>query len=170
MIIRIIGAILIIIGCGSFGILLASNHRYQAKTLRQFTMILDFMECELQYRQTPLPELCQMSALGTDGLNRKIFSALSSELENQISPDVEKCVSAVIQSMDSIPEKIKKCFLLFGQSLGRFDLDGQIKGIEMTKSEVNRILQEHTENQTNRIRCYQTLSICGGAAVAILFI
>jgi stage III sporulation protein AB len=57
-----------------------------------------------------------------------------------------------------------------GQSLGRFDLEGQLKGIEMTKSETQRILQEYTDNQDSRIRCYQTLSICAGAAVAILFI
>jgi stage III sporulation protein AB len=170
MTIKIIGAVLITIGCGGFGVLIASAHRNLTSTLRQFIMILDLMECELQYRQTHLPDLCQMAAQNSSGIIRKIFLSLTTELEKQISPNVEKCLDAVLQNTDNIPKNIKEVFLLLGQSLGRFDLDGQLKGIQMVKSETMRILDVHTNNQDMRIRCYQTLSICAGAAIAILFI
>lgn len=170
MTIRIIGAILVIIGCGGVGIMITVAHRNQVKTLRQLTMILDFMECELQYRQTPLPELCKLTAGNANGPIMTVFSSLSAELEKQISPDVEQCMKAVLQSVDNLSRPIKESLLLLGQSLGQFDLEGQLKGIEMTKREAQRFLQEDTNDQESRMRCYQTLSICAGAAIVILFI
>ena len=161
---------MVIVGCGAVGLLVASTHRSQSNILRQFIIMLDYMECELKYRQTTLPELCQMAAQNSSGLNKTIFLALFTELNNQVSPDVERCMSAVVQTIDTIPKRLKDTYLMLGQSLGRFDLDGQLKGIEMSKAEAKRVLQEFTSNQENRIRCYQTLSICAGAAIAILFI
>lgn len=167
---RIIGAFLVIIGCSGIGILVASAHRNQTKTLRQFIMLLNLMECELAYRHTALPDLCRQLSNNSNGVIMTVFSVLSKELEKQISPDVEQCMHVALKKAGNIPPKVTESFLLLGQSLGRFDLEGQLKGIEMTKSETQRILQEYTDNQDSRIRCYQTLSICAGAAVAILFI
>ena len=54
MILKVIGVILVIAGCGGVGFRIAANHRLEEKTLRQLIGILDYMECELQYRLTPL--------------------------------------------------------------------------------------------------------------------
>lgn len=170
MTMKLIGAVLVTIGCGGFGILIASAYRSQTQALRQLIIVLDLMECELQYRQTQLPELCQLAVQNSTGSIRKIFIALRDELEKQISPNVEKCMAAVLQKTENIQKHTKDAFQLLAQSLGRFDLDGQLKGIAMTKSEAERILHAHANNQDVRIRCYQTLSICAGAAIAILFI
>ncbi len=170
MTIKIIGAVLITIGCGGFGVLVASAYRNQTNMLRQFIMALDLMECELQYRQPHLSELCYTASYNSTGIVRKVFQSFVSELEKQISPNAEKCMAAVLQSTDNIQKHMHDVFLLLGQSLGRFDLDGQLKGIRMVRSETKRILDMYTDNQDARIRCYQTLSICAGAAIAILFI
>lgn len=167
---RIIGAVLVIVGCGGLGMLIASNHRQQTKTLRRLIMTLDLVECELQYRQTPLPDLCKIAAQSNCGTLRTIFLDLSTELEKQISPSVEECMAAVIQTRTDVPKIIEECFLLLGQSLGKFDMEGQLKGLMATKSMCQRMLERQTDNQDVRIRCYQTLSICAGAALAILLI
>lgn len=170
MTVRIVGAVLIIMGCGGFGMLLASNHRFLTKTLRQFITTLELMECELQYRQTSLPDLCRIAAQNNCEILKSVFLSLSAELEKQISPSVEKCMAAVLQSRKDIPQIVEESFVHLGQSLGKFDLEGQLKGIEITKVECQRMLEQQTSNQDVRIRCYQTLSICAGAALAILFI
>lgn len=170
MAIRIFGAILVILGCGGFGIMIAANHKMQTRSLRQFIMTLDLMECELQYRQSSLPELCRIAAQNNTGALKTVFSALATELEKQISPSVEKCILAILQNTQDLPRLTKEAFLTLGQSLGRFDLEGQLKGINFAKTESQHLLERHAENQDARIRCYQTLSICAGAAVVILFI
>ena len=167
---RIIGAILIMMGCGGFGVLISSTYRSEANTLRQLIMILDLIECELQYRKTQLPELCQFAARNSSSIIRKVFLSLAAELEKQISPNAEKCMRAVLQKTNNIQNRTEEVFLLLGRSLGQFDLDGQLNGIKMVKNEAIRILDVHTNNLDTRIRCYQALSICAGAAIAILCI
>lgn len=170
MTIKLLGAILVVAGCGSFGFMVAAMHRKEATTLRYLITALDFMACELQYSLTPLPELCRRTAESSNGTIKHLLFDLSTELESQVSPDVEKCVLAVLEKRKDIPALTAKAFRLLGQSLGQFDLKGQLNGIEMVRSESKRILDEHTQNQDNRLRCYQTLGICAGAAMAILFI
>ena len=170
MTVRIVGAVLIIIGCGGVGLLIASAHRNQTNILRQFIFVLDYLQCELQYHQSPLPDLCRLAAQNTGGVLKIVFLSLSDELDKQISPDVPRCMAAALEKTEKLQVKTKDAFILLGQSLGCFDIDGQLKGLEMTKCEVSRMLMEHTSNQDNRIRCYQTLSICAGAAIAILLI
>lgn len=170
MTVKILGAILVIAGCGSFGFMVAAMHRKETATLRNLITALDFMACELQYRLTPLPELCRHTAESSNGIIKQMLFALSAELDAQVSPNVEKCVFAVLEKKKDIPVLTAKAFRLLGQSLGQFDLEGQLNGIEMVRTESKRILDEHTKNQDNRLRCYQTLGICAGAAMAILFI
>lgn len=170
MMIKLLGAVFIIFGCGLFGFIVAAIHRKETETLRKLIAALDVMECELQYRLSPLPELCRRAAESSSGVVKRMLSSLSAELDAQVSPNVEKCVLAVLEKTKDIPTLTAKAFNLLGQSLGQFDLQGQLKGIEMVRAECKRILDEHTNNQDNRLRCYQTLGICAGAAMAILFI
>lgn len=170
MTIKLFGALLIIAGCGGFGFMIASSHRKEVKTLRQFISALDFMDCEIQYRLTALPDLCRMTASASCGVVRNAFNALAAELENQISPNVEKCMCAALENTRDVPKLTRRALELLGSSLGRFALEGQLKGLEAVRSESRRILDTYTKNQDVRLRSYQTLGLCAGAAIAILFI
>lgn len=170
MSIKIIGAILLIAGCGSVGFQLAAAHLKEEKTLRQFTAILDYMECELQYHLTPLPELCRQAAIQSKGSLNRVFDLLAMELENQMSPDVARCMNFVVAKAENLPDKTKGLLKSLGRSLGKFDLDGQIKGLESVRAECRRLLSDMEKGKTARLRGYQTLGLCAGAALAILFV
>lgn len=170
MSIKVIGAIMVILGCGSFGFKLAANHLREEKTLRQLIAVLDYMECELQYRLTPLPVLCRQAAAESTGPLCQVFLFLALELEDQISPDVERCMTAALHKAKDIPILTQTGLLLLGRSLGRFDLDGQIKGLEAVRQECRRNLDNLNQNRDIRLRSYQTLGLCAGAAIVILFI
>ena len=165
-----IGAVLIIFACGGFGFSYAMLHKREENALRQLMGALDFMECELQYRLTPLPELCHQAAQQSTGLIRSILERFAQELDSQISPDVGCCIATAMAAAESIPGKTQKCLLQLGNSLGRFDLDGQIRGLEAVRGECRRNLEDLSVNRDVRLRSYQTLGICAGAALAILFI
>lgn len=168
--IKLIGAILIIVGCGGFGFRLAYNHKKQEHALRQLIRIIDFMECELQCRLTPLPELCRQAASqGSDALSRFLIS-LSNELEKQISPDVVHCVASALAVNMDIPSETRLQLKYLGESLGRFDLDGQIKGLASVRQSSREVVDTICTNKEVRIRTYQTLGLCVGAALAVIFI
>ena len=168
--IKIIGAIMIVIGCGSVGFKLASEFIREERFLKQLISVLDFMECELQYRMTPLPELCRKAAELCTGMLSGILLRLTDELEAQVSPDAEQCMRVVLSKYKNIPSE--SAFLLekFGYSLGRFDLKGQMKGIVDIREECEMCLKKLVEHKDLRLRSYRTLALCAGAALVILFI
>lgn len=170
MSIKVIGAIMVIAGCGGFGFKLAASHLREEKTLRQLVSILDYMECELQYRLTPLPMLCRQAAAESSGVICQAFLALALELEDQISPDVERCMNAALCQLKDIPRLSQTAMELLGRSLGRFDIEGQLKGLEAVRQDCRRKLDILSKNREVRLRSYQTLGLCAGAAIAILFI
>lgn len=170
MMVKVFGAILVIAGCGGFGFSLAAAHHREEHSLRKLIAALDLMECELQYRLTPLPDLCMLLVREIGGALGSVFSRLARELEAQISPDVNCCMRAAIAKSETLPKHTEKALIHLGRSLGRFDLDGQVKGLEAVRSECRRALDALCNNKDHRIRSYQTLGLCAGAAIVILFI
>ena len=145
-------------------------HRREEATLRRLVSALDLMECELQYHLTPLPELCQLSAKESRGCVRSVLLILSEELEAQIAPDVESCMRSALTRVPDIPSGTRRALSELGTTLGRFDLAGQLKGLETVRGECRRELEQMNVNKDVRLRSYQTLGFCAGAAVAILLI
>lgn len=168
--VKLIGAVLIIIACGGFGFLLAYNHRKEEQALRQLIGALDFMECEIQYHLTPLPELCRQAAKECGGAIRGVLITLAAEMEDQVSPDVASCMNAALAREKDIPKAARECFRKLGSSLGRFDLPGQLKGLEAIRALCRQELERLSQNRDVRLRSYQTLGLCAGAALVILFI
>lgn len=168
MTLRIIGIMLIIISCGGFGFVTATAYRNEISMLRNFIAALDYMECELQFRRTTLPDLCRLVSAESKGVVCKLFQSLTQELEAQISPDVEHCVYAALAKTRDVPKRIRQVFILFGSSLGKFDIEGQIKGLQTVRMDCRRILEGLQLNQVERMRSFRTLGICAGIAVAIL--
>ena len=165
-----IGAALVILGCGGFGFLLALNHKATENAFRQLTSALDFMECELRYHMTSLPELCKNAGRERTGIVRTVLLHLASELDAQVTPEVRTCMTAALQRSGEIPAPIRNIFEELGQSLGRFDLNGQLKGLNSARQRCRRELEALNTNRDVRLRSYQTLGLCTGAALAILLI
>ncbi len=170
MSIKILGAVLIILGCGGFGFRIAAAHLKEEKSLRQLVVLLDYMECELQYRLTSLPVLCRQAAAEGNTQLHRAFLYLACELENQIAPDVDRCMNAALEKVKEMPIYTREAMLLLGRTLGRFDMEGQLKGLEIVRQQCRRELDKLCSNKEMRLRSYQTLGLCAGAAMAILLI
>lgn len=169
MTMKLIGAGLIIAACGAVGFSMAASHRREEAALRQLIRALDYMGCELQYRLTPLPELCRNAAAESAGAVSQALLCLAIELEGQIAPDAATCMNAALSKTHRLPKLADKNLRLLGSSLGRFDLQGQLCGLEEVRHQCRRELEELSKNRDVRLRSYQTLGLCAGSALAILF-
>ena len=170
MTIKWIGALLVIAGCGGVGFTMAASYKREERCLRALVRALDYMTCELQFRLTPLPELCRTAGKECGGAAGQALTALASELESQISPDADSCMYAALSKMDNLPASTSEALSLLGKSLGRFDLNGQLQGIEQVRAHCRRELSSLENGRDQRIRGYQTRGVCAGAALAILFV
>lgn len=170
MILKIIGSICIILSCGGFGYYLAWQHLKEEKCLREMIYVLEYMECELRYRLTALPTLLYNCSNETNGVIAVVLRSLACELEKQVSPDVDSCMSAVVACIKDIPVLTKRTLLVLGKQLGRFDLTGQVQCLDGVKQTCHRYMEVLSNERQTRLRRYKTLGLCAGAGLVILFI
>lgn len=170
MLYKIFGAALVVASCGSVGFCMAAQHRAEERSLRNLTNILEFMECELRYKLTPLPELCRQVAAAFPQVPGSFFAELSTVIDSQTTPDMESCVREAISANRNLPEATRKILEDLGKTIGRFDLEGQLKGLFAVHNECKRNLDLLENDRESRLRSYQTLGLCAGAALAILLI
>ena len=168
--IKWIGAICVIGACGMFGFSMASASRREEMALRHMLGALDYMQCELQFRMTPLPELCRQAGEHNRNLIGNILLMLARELECRISPDAERCVESVLQSGEVLPRRSRKAFEILGTTLGNFDVEGQVRGLEGVRNFCRQELEGLMANRDQRLRSYRTLGLCAGAAIVILLV
>ena len=165
-----IGALLIITSCTACGFSVAAGKRKEEQLLYQLDQVLQLMENELQYRLTSLPELCYMAAEETKGSLHGVLVRLHRELCRQKLPDAGSCMAAAIRESRELPNRIRSILAQLGHGLGRFDLEGQLQGIHTVRRRTEESLESIRKNRDERLRSYQTLGICAGAALAIILI
>lgn len=170
MITKVLGITLVIVSCIGLAFLISAIHKREVQALKQFLAALDYMECELQYRRTPLPQLCRETASVCSGFLATLFKDLANELDNQISPDAKLCMDAVLTKYNNLPPITQEKLVTLGTTLGRFDLEGQVRDLRSVHDECSRLLDHYTENENLRLRNTRTLCICAGIAIAVVLI
>lgn len=170
MIYKIIGFVFVIISCGGVGFSMVVAHRREVHLLRCMLSAVSYMRCELECRQTPLPELCKKVSIISKNPIGMFFSSLAEELGNQIHPDPQSCMRYALSKMKAFPNSICECITKFTETLGMFSLQGQLRELNQTVQLIQDKLDKLTFEQDIRLRNYQTLSLCAGAAIAILLV
>jgi stage III sporulation protein AB len=170
MTLRWIGAALIVAGTGSVGFKMVNGVQKESSLLRELIQSLDLMCWELECRRPPLHQLCCAASRDEHGGVARVLRELSSELERRIAPDAGSCMAATLKKIKDLPPSVRELFTELGTSLGRFDLEGQLEGLEAVKRSAQRKLTTLEEGKKERLRSYQTLGICAGIALAILFL
>lgn len=164
------GAVFVLVSCGGFGAGIAGGYRRRERLLRQLMNVLENMEAELGYHLIALPELTKQAAGDAGGILRDVFLNLTRELSWQAQPDASGCMYAAMEQCHDLPSCLRRPLVQLGQTLGRFDLEGQIQGLEAARDTCRRELSRLEKNRDVRLRSYQTLGLCAGAALVILFL
>ena len=165
-----IGALLVLAACGTTGFRGAAEYLRQLQDFRSLISVLDMMECELSYNLTPLPELCRKSASFGSKRVRSVFRTLAQTLERQPYYDVMGGMSWVLQQNKDSSKRLSRMLENLGNCLGRFDLSGQLAGLASVREQCIQELSILEKNREQRTRSFQTLGLCAGAALVILFI
>ena len=167
MTVKWIGAVLVVLSCGLFGIVSSYSIRLEVAYFRDLVRILNYMESELQYRLTPLPTLCRLSANQGKTLTF-LFQTFANELENQVSPDALRCMDAALYQC-CLHSKLMRSYLReLGSSFGKFDLNGQLLGIRSIREQCIGELNKLESTKDNRVRNFQTISLCVGVVTIII--
>lgn len=166
---RFFGVAAVIAGCGGFGLSLAASCRKEISMLRKLISAIQEMEWELKYRMTELPELCEEAGNAATGMIREIFFEMAGKLKRREVADLSAAFISLI-NQKGLPRRVKGNMKQLAQCLGRYDLDGQLQGLESVRIQCRKDLQELETDGVQYLRSYQTLALCAGVALSILLI
>lgn len=170
MSLRWIGAILVFTGSGGVGLFMILQDKRKLESIKELTDALRFMRNELSCRVTPLPALCDLVSRVCQGSVASVFEAFRAELEGQALWDASLCMKAAVSKCRQLPQSAAELLDKLGRNMGRFGLEEQLAGLDSLIAECSSLCEALERDRPQRLRNYQTLALCTGAALAILLL
>lgn len=155
------------------GVLYAVNitkeHRRKEAYLEELLLILEHFVWELETNLTPLSLCCQAAAGCGRGQMADLFRRLSRFLDEGRGADPAACMERLLTQQD-LPVQLRQRLVQLADTMGRYDLSGQIAGIHAVQELCRRDLHTLEEERTKTVKSCRALGLCTGAAVAILLL
>ena len=167
--IRLIGAALIVLGAGSFGVAKSAQFYRQQRQLRAFLNALEILQCEMDYTLYPLPKLCRITAQRSDRVCAAFLTNYADLLESgAFRTDAAR--EAFSRVRLALPPDAETAVLELFATLGRYDIDGEEKLLRLTRNRLKAALERGETEKRPMAKGYALLGLCTGAAVAILLV
>lgn len=164
-----LGASLVLCGCSAGGFYMALGHKHAEYCLEQLLRALDHMLRELEFRSTALPELLGRGAGASRGAISSVLKAAGEALAQHSGENPGECFAQAVKGL-SLPAEAAELLSILGDNLGIFDLQGQVQGMLNIREICKTKLEQLRAGREQRLRSYQTLGICAGAALAIILL
>ena len=169
MMIRMLGAGLTLLSGALYAIRFTKEHRLKEAYFEELLMILEHFLWELQTNLSPLNICCQVASCSGKGKMSQIMAQLAHYLVQGSGQSPETCMDLVLEGQD-IPLVLRHRLHQLADTLGRYDLSGQIGGIRAVQELCRRDLHALTVQRAKNVKSCQALGLCTGAAVAILLL
>ena len=166
-----IGALLIVCSCLLYCVRFIRSQRARLSELEGLASLLEGMGAELKERLTPLPELIGLMGGRAGG------SALSfiCELEKNMLRLGDESFADIWQdcfrrSFKLLDERESRAAMELGMSLGRFEVDAQLRAIDGCTRLLRERASELRREQRDKRRVHMGLACAGGAMLVIVLI
>ena len=170
---KLIGAVIIICGCGYTGLKIAADYQKRADTLRMLQNGLNLLETEISYSLTPLPLALQRVG---DKLNREtrvIFTRAAEIMQAKDGCAVSEAWEAGIKTLaGSVPVSAEEMSILehFGKGLGKSAREEQIKNIALAREQLRMAEKNAIAALEKNKKMYQYTGFCFGLVIVLLLV
>ena len=166
--IKIIIYIFIFATTSAIGILKAKKYVYRVDELRDIKLALNMFNTKLRFTCEPIPEIFQDISENFNFNVGNIFKMACKAMEKEDASVAWN--TAIDLSILNINEEDKEILKNLSNLLGKTDLEGQIKQIELTENFIDeQIIKAEKERQNNE-KLYRTLGISIGIAIVIVLL
>lgn len=171
MILKILGSLMIIGASSLLGYIFAKDCAIRPNELRTLQGLLQMFETEISYMSNVLTEAFHNISNTNSSKASVFFSSTVKNLMNDSSATAgqawEKSVNDNIK-LTSLNGEDKSILLSFGKMLGNSDLEGQLKNIRLTISQLKLQEQKAEENRKKNESMFKSLGVLGGIAIVIV--
>lgn len=170
---KLIGAILLVMGTGTVGLVIARNFSLRPQQIRHLKSALQMLETEVLFGLTPLP-------LGLQRVGRKVADPVNKLFlitgENLIRGEGftageawELALKELEQESALLPEDLD-ILLYFGQSLGGSDKEEQHKNFKLVQEHLKNAENKAEELKIKNTKIWQYLGFSFGGVIAIILL
>lgn len=170
---RVVGAILLMVGCIGSGWSAKEGLKKNLDDLYQIRRIFQMFQSEMAYSRAPIPEAC----LRIGNRAREPYrSALFSIREEMIADYGESFLNIWNRQMKicmrklSIAGEDKRLFLDFGGCIGYTDEKMQMQAVEQYIHKLDISIGRMEKDMANKCKVIMSLSIMGGLTLAIILL
>lgn len=169
--IRLLGTVLLVAGCGALGMGAVGRLDGRVQDLRELAAGLENLQRELGWRLSPLPAALRMAAGDCHGRPARFFEYCACGAEHldgapfhQLWQEgLERCPLRLEREDRAVLEQL-------GPVLGRYDGDSQRQALEGAAAALGRRHTEAVEDRRRLGRVYGVLGVTAGLFLAILLI
>ena len=170
--IKVLGVLLVTVGTAGAGFGFARAVRGQIRQMVALIAALEYLKSEMEYRLTPLPELFAELAQGEEAAAAAFFGRCAGSMREDRSASPQVVFRGAMEQTKELQwsRRTREAMMNLAFSLGRFDLGGQRRAIELAQERIGQELQEVQAGSRARCRSYETIGICAGLAVAVILL
>jgi stage III sporulation protein AB len=169
---RLTGCLIVISISVAIGNLLAKGYSNRVRNLLDFITVLNIFYTKIRYGQETIGNIFLDVRREIKRDINKIFYEVGTRFDTSEEP-VDKIWNDVIEKnfrdLDLNFED-ERILLDFGTSLGRSDIEGQLRNIEMTIEKLKSQLIGARDLRDKYGKIYKTVGTLGGVALAIILI
>lgn len=173
MILKIIGSLMIICASSLLGFIFAGDCARRPGELRTLQGLLQMFETEINYMSNILTEAFHNISNTSSSKVSVFFSSTVKNLLEDSSLNAseawEKAVNENI-SLTALNSEDKSILLSFGKMLGNSDVEGQLKNIRLTLSQLKLQEEKAEAGRKKNESMFKSLGVLGGVAIVIILI
>ncbi|MEG6615890.1 stage III sporulation protein SpoIIIAB [Peptococcaceae bacterium 1198_IL3148] len=170
---KLIGAILILLACGYAGFSVARRYQQRPKDLRYLQSALQMLETEITYGATPLPEALETVGLRCQKSVAPLFKTTQAHLLNGEGITAREAWEDAVGQYyrnSAINNSDLTVLKNLGANLGISDREDQVKHLHLAMEQLKIEAAKAEEEAVKNVKLYNYLGFLGGLTIIIIFI
>lgn len=167
---RVIGAALVMAGAVGLGWREVERLGERVEVLRGLQGAVAYLEEELAFRFTPLPQLFEQLSQNRKGAVSVFFGSVEKKMEQGNGPLRQSWRRAVEETLPMLKEEEQKTVAELGEVLGQYDAQTQVQTLRLTGERLARSYMTAQEERGRLGKVYLALGVAGGLVTVLVLI
>ena len=171
MVLKLAGGIFVAAASLMNGYLARQSLRQRRRTLEQLRLGLELLQGEMELRMASLPELFEAAGRQLGGAVGDFFTGTAVHMAAVTGRPLQTAMRIELEENPlPLSQEETAMVLELAGALGRYDLGGQARALELYKRRTEGQLETLRVQEQQKGRAYAAASVCGGLALILLLL
>lgn len=174
MYVKIIGSVMVIVSSSLIGFKMNENAKSRIEELKTIKNIVTMLRGEIKYNNATVSEALKKIAEKTSGNFKTFLLGTADELIKNQAAGMDKIwskkVKEAFKSNTCLTKKDLNDFALLGNSIGKYDVESQIKAFDLFLEEMNEKIEIENQKAMSDGKLYKCMGIMAGVFIVLMIV